>query len=216
MSSAKREKVFCVGRNKTGTTSLKKALHDLGYRVGNQREAELLIEDWGKRDFRRLTEYCKTADAFQDVPFSLPFTFQAMDMAFPGSKFILTIRDSADQWYKSLVRFHSKRVEQRTGQKRLETFEDIKSDPYIYLGYRWRVRELVGVAHNTRVAYPEKKLKDHYNWHNSIIAHYFRHRPNDFLVLNVAKPDSMRKLCDFLSLSYDGRAMPKLNQSRLL
>lgn len=29
-------KVFCIGRNKTGTTSLGKVLEDLGYRLGDQ------------------------------------------------------------------------------------------------------------------------------------------------------------------------------------
>ena len=213
MVSAEKPKVFCVGRNKTGTTSLKKALGDLGYRIGNQRQAEVLIEDWGKRDFRRLVQYCREADAFQDIPFSLPFTFQAMDMAFPNSKFILTIRDSAEQWYKSLVRFHSRRLELRTGEKRVPTLADIQSDPYIYPGYLWRVRELVGFASDSREAYPEKSLKDHYNWHNSIVVHYFRHRPKDLLVLNLARPDSMKKLCGFLGFDYDGRPMPRLNKS---
>ena len=94
-------KIFCIGGNKTGTTSIKKVLEDLGYRIGDQRTAELLMEDWGKRDLRRLIRYCHTADAFQDVPFSYVYTFQAMDAAFPGSKFILTLRNSYDQWYQS-------------------------------------------------------------------------------------------------------------------
>ncbi|MEW6132914.1 MAG: sulfotransferase [Pseudomonadota bacterium] len=102
------KKIFCIGRNKTGTTSLAAALRELGVRVGNQKPAELLLKDWAVRDFRRLVAYCHTAQAFQDIPFSLPYTFQAMDMHFPESKFILTVRDSADQWYHSLVKFHKK------------------------------------------------------------------------------------------------------------
>src|SRR5690606_4675563 len=101
-------KIFCIGRNKTGTTSLKVALRDLGYSIGSQRAAEHLIEDWGQRDFRRLVKLVSTADAFQDIPFSYDYTFQAMDAAFPGSKFILSIRDSPEQWYESLVRFTQK------------------------------------------------------------------------------------------------------------
>lgn len=138
-------KKFIIGRNKTGTTSLKEALTLLGYRVGNQRTAELLMEDWGKRDFRRLIRYCHTADAFQDVPFSYHYTFQALDAAFPGSKFILSVRGSGDEWYQSLVRFHTKRLEKRTGEKRIPTLDDIRQDPYVYPGYLWRVRGLVGV-----------------------------------------------------------------------
>lgn len=126
------KKIFCIGRNKTGTTSLAQALTDLGYRVGDQRTAELLMEDWGQRDFKRIIQYCHTADAFQDIPFSLRYTFQAIDTAFPGSKFILSVRDSADQWYQSLVRFHSMRLENRTGIRRVPSIEDIKEDTYVY------------------------------------------------------------------------------------
>lgn len=90
------EKIFCIGRNKTGTTSLKTALSDLGYRIGNQHRAEQLITHYRDREWKPIVEYCYTADAFQDVPFSLPFTYVVMDRAFPGSKFILSVRDPDD------------------------------------------------------------------------------------------------------------------------
>jgi hypothetical protein len=101
-------KIFCIGLNKTGTTSLKKEMALQGFTVGNQRQAELLFDDWVKRDFRRIVRYCRTARFFQDAPFSYPYTFIALDQAFPGSKFILTVRDNAEQWYNSLIRFHGK------------------------------------------------------------------------------------------------------------
>lgn len=206
-------KIFVIGRNKTGTTSLKEALSLLGYRVGNQRTAELLMEDWGKREFRRLIRYCHTADAFQDVPFSYHYTFQALDAAFPGSKFILSVRGSADEWYQSVVRFHSKRLEERTGEKRIPTLDDIRQDPYVYPGYLWRVRELVGISGGAE-PYPENTLKDYYERHNAIVQDYFRHRPNDLLVINIAEPDSMTKLSKFLGLPDNKIEMPKLNVSK--
>lgn len=42
----------------------------LGYVVGNQHQAELMFDDRVKRDFRRITQYCKTAQFFQDAPIS--------------------------------------------------------------------------------------------------------------------------------------------------
>jgi hypothetical protein len=79
------------------------ALKSLGYRLGNQQEGESLIEDWTKLDFRRLIACCRKSDAFQDSPFSRDCTFQAMDKAFPGSKFIPTMCDSTEQWCESLI-----------------------------------------------------------------------------------------------------------------
>jgi hypothetical protein len=66
LRSVGRTKVFCVGRNKTGATSMAAAFADLGLVVGRQAWAERLAFDWARRDFRRLFRYCLTAQAFQD------------------------------------------------------------------------------------------------------------------------------------------------------
>jgi hypothetical protein len=50
---SRRDKVFCVGASKTGTTSMEALLLRLGYRVAPLAEAERLIHDWAQRDFRR-------------------------------------------------------------------------------------------------------------------------------------------------------------------
>ena len=207
-------KIFVIGRNKTGTTSLQQALSELGYRVGNQYLAESLLEDWGIRDFRKLVHYCHRSDAFQDVPFSYHYTFQAMDAAFPGSKFILSVRGSEEEWYESLIGFAAMIFEKRTGERRVPTVEELKQAPYHREGFAWRKRQLFGIGLNSDEAYPEKELKAYYTRHNDIVIDYFRNRPNDLLVLNVAEPDSMKKLCEFLGHRYDGRGMPRLNTSR--
>ena len=66
-----KEKIFCIGFNKTGTTTLLHTLKELGYKMGNQARGELLFFDWYNRNFNPIVKYCKTADAFQDIPFSL-------------------------------------------------------------------------------------------------------------------------------------------------
>lgn len=108
MKKKDKTKIFCIGRNKTGTTSLKKALKDLGYRVGVQSKAELLLADYSKGKWKSLIKYCKTAEVFQDAPFSWPYTWLILHEHFPGAKFILTTRDSED-WYRSITRFHAKK-----------------------------------------------------------------------------------------------------------
>jgi hypothetical protein len=105
---AGRLKVFCIGLNKTGTTSVKSAFEELNFIVGNEADAKKLLNPWLKRDFKPIVQYCKTAQAFQDSPFSFPYTYIILDYAFPGSKFILTVRDDAEEWYNSITRFHAK------------------------------------------------------------------------------------------------------------
>lgn len=96
-----------------------------------------------------------------------------MDAAFPGSKFILSVRGSADEWYSSLVNFHMMRLQKRTGEKRIPTLEDVKNDPYRYPGYLYRVRQLTVGGADEKDAYPEERLKVYYERNNKIIIDYF-------------------------------------------
>jgi hypothetical protein len=204
----KNKKIFCIGFSKTGTTSMGAALKALGFRLGNQAEAELLIEDWARRDFRSIIRYCKTADAFQDIPFCLPYTYQALDSAFPGSKFILTVRDSSDEWYKSLIRFHTKIV----GKNRTPTACDLKEFSYRYQGWIWRAHQLIYDT-NEDSPYQKGLFIEAYEAHNRNIQDYFRHRQDSLLILNLSCPSAMEALCSFLGLKYEGQNMPHLNRS---
>ena len=132
-------KVFCIGRNKTGTTSIGKALTLLGFTLGKQSIAERLMEDWRKRDFWHIILYCRFADAFQDVPFSLDYTYQVLDEAFPNAKFLLTIRNNSEEWYQSLVKFHTRIVK----KNRLPTPDDLKNFPRVYKGWFWRQHQII-------------------------------------------------------------------------
>lgn len=201
-------KVFCIGMNKTGTTSLEAALTSLGYRLGLQARGEMLLRDWGRRDFRRIIDLCRTADAFQDSPFSRPDTFQAVDAAFPGSKFILSVRTSPDEWFQSLTRFLSKLID----KGRLPTADDLRACEYRYKGYLWEAAQLNGI--DERTLYDRNLYIARYLTHNQSVMDYFRARPADLLMLNVAEPDAMQRLCAFLGRPWGGQAMPYLNRSR--
>ena len=199
--SWKAHKVFGVGRGKTGTTSLAAALNEMGYRVAPQEPAEMLLEEWSRRDFERLKHFCKDYDAFQDVPFCYPFTYQAMDQAFPNAKFVLTVRESADEWYRSLTRFHALPV----GATGVPTAEDIKKHTYRYPGYVWDCQRLLyGISESQ--AYDPTIYKAHYEAHNAAVIDYFRWRPEKLLVLNVKDSDALQKLGRFLSLDVDQNA----------
>jgi hypothetical protein len=205
----RKTKVFCIGRNKTGTTSLKVALKTLGFKIGDQTQGELLLEDWARYDFSRIVELCRTADAFQDIPFSLDLTYSVLDSAFPGSKFILTIRDSADVWYESLTRYHSNLL--RKG--RLPTADDLKWCKYRKRGWLWREEKLVyGIDEST--LYNRELYIQHYETHNRRVMDYFRSRPEDLLVLNLCESNAMKSLGDFIGVDCDGISMPHLNRSR--
>lgn len=188
-------KVFGIGRNKTGTTSLKKAFFDHGFIVGNQAEAEKLVSNYAKNKFDPIISYCKSAQAFQDVPFSYPETYKYLDKAFSNAKFILTIRDSEEQWYDSLLRFHSKKF----GEGKTPTATDLKNAKYVYPGWMWQCNRIL---YDSPESNPYKKdiLIKHYHHHNRSVKEYFNNRPNKLLIINIAEQDAYSKFCDFLEL----------------
>lgn len=198
-----RPKIFCIGRNKTGTTTLFEALQTLGYSMGDQLTAEKMLFDYAKRDFRNLIQYCHSADAFQDVPFSFPYTFIAMDQAFPDSRFILTVRDSAEQWYDSMIRFQSKVHSLPSGTNEanhVPTAEELKNSTRVFPGFAYHTKKIVFNTPDSDL-YNRETLIENYNMHNDMVQDYFRATPEKLLVINVAEPDAYRRLCEFLGIS---------------
>ena len=202
-------KVFCIGRNKTGTTSFAAALNSFGYRLGDQWSAELLIDDWVRRDFNRIVQHCETADAFQDVPFSLDGTYAALDKAFPRSKFVLTVRNNADEWFDSLTRFHTQLI----GKDRLPTADDLREFNYHGPGWMWKAHVAVFGVDETSL-YDRPTYTRQYDAHIREVTTYFRGRPNDLLTLNLGNVAAMELLCRFLGVERSDCEMPHLNCTR--
>lgn len=205
----KKKKIFCIGKNKTGTTSIAVALEEYGFILGNQRKAELLNDAYFEKDFEKIVDYCKSAEAFQDVPFSWPETYKYMDKAFPGSKFILTVRDNPEKWYNSVINFQSK----IWGQGKLPTVEQLKNVSYVYKGWAWsnRVR-LLGITEKDD-PYDKNRLIEDYKKHNKDVISYFKNRENDLLVLNVSEKDAYIKFCQFINKKPKGETFPWANKT---
>lgn len=189
-------KYFCVGRNKTGTTSLKKAFIDLGFIVGDQTVAEELYDLYFFQDnFDKIISYCKTAEVFQDVPFSYFKTVPYIDKSYPNSKFILTIRDDAEQWYNSITRFHSK-LFGKNG--RIPNVEDLKDAKYLRKGFMYNTIKAHGT--NDQDPYNKQIMISHYNKHNRDVIDYFKNRPNDLIIINLSAEGAFKRFADFIGV----------------
>lgn len=205
----KKPKIFGIGVNKTGTTSLKLAMKDLGYTIGYQRKAEVLVEDWGRRNFKRIIRFCYSAEFFQDVPFSLPYTFQALDTEFPDSKFILTVRNSSEEWYSSITRFHAKKWGK---DNKIPSREDLQKANYRGIGRPWRMNRLYYNSPETD-PYNKTSLIKFYETHNQVVIDYFKNRPEKLLVINLTEKNSYGKLCTFLGVSPKSAGFPWANRT---
>lgn len=203
----KNPKIFCIGMGKTGTTSLQAEFIRQGFLVGDQRAAEHLAPNYMKGDFESIIKYCKSARVFQDVPFAWPETFKHLDKAFPDAKFILSVRDSPEQWFNSRVKFDTKRY----GGK-LPSLDDVKNNNYVYPGWSY---DNLQFFHNGDIN--KRYDKDYriagYNKHNAEVKKYFADSKDKLLVLNVGKPEDYLEFCSFMGLSPMGESFPWKNKS---
>lgn len=201
-------KIFCVGRNKTGTTSLKKMFEMYGFKVANQSIAERLDKAYFKRDFQKISKYCEDAEVFQDFPFSYPETFRYMDIAFPNAKFILTIRDNPEQWYDSIKYFYTKLFAKNSEL----TSKDLEEATYVRKG--WMYQNVVE-AFCTPDEDPLNKeiLINSYNSYNENIVQYFKKRNRKLLVINLSDSSSYVDFCNFLNIPKNFESFPWENKT---
>lgn len=202
-------KIFCIGYNKTGTTSLGKALYELGIIIAPQKPAEILINDWGDDEYKNIIKFCKEYQCFQDVPFSLTDSYKYLDKAFPNSKFILTVRDTPDQWYNSIRNFHSKLF--GTGGHP-PTKEDLLTANYVYSGWMWDFMK-IGYGVLDGDVYNKTLLVNSYNLHNESAKDYFKGKSNQYIEINLSERESYKRLCDFLNIQSVKTEFPSVNKT---
>jgi hypothetical protein len=206
-------KVFCIGLNKTGTTSLGAFLEKSGFIVDKQRNGEALLPNYLERDFKSIITHCKNSDAqvFQDVPFSLPYTYGHLDNAFPNSKFILTIRNSNEQWYNSILKFHSDTFNK--GNK--PTYESLVNSTYVYKGWTWDLMNDVFINDNQNT-YDKQSFMEVYDNHIASIKSYFKNKSGKLIIINLSKEVDLEKLCNFLEIQSKHKVFPRITSADIL
>lgn len=91
-------KVFGIGLNKTGTTTLGLCLQHLGYRHTSSNLE--LTKRVAAGDIEPVLDFAREYESFEDWPW--PLIYRELDERFPGSKFILTTRRTPQVWLRSL------------------------------------------------------------------------------------------------------------------
>jgi|688.fasta_scaffold70042_2 hypothetical protein len=177
-------KIFCIGLNKTGTTTLGQCLHILGFR--HQAFDLSLLEQAAIAQYDQLNNKINLFDSFSDWPY--PLLYKYLDRSYPGSRFILTRRSTPEQWLKSLFA-HS-----------------LRTDPFIgtrarSLAYGYPYPHLNPHKHITM-----------YQQHLLYVKEYFADRPADLLELCWEQGSKMNDLCQFLGLQYANHELPHSNK----
>lgn len=164
-----KQKVFCIGFQKTGTSSLRDALKLLGYEVAGVFGRDVKLAELKSRYVEIGLKIANRFDAVQDMPW--PLMYRELDTAFPGSKFILTVRDT-DRWYSSIA-------------------GHFRASPYHLQQLTYGDDAPAPVGH-------EARYRQVYEAHNAAVVAYFADRPDDLLVMRLEDGDGWEKLCPFL------------------
>jgi Sulfotransferase domain len=200
-------KVFGIGANKTGTTTLQQCFHIAGLNVAPQEPGEVLGMQLARGVFDGMRRYIDAFDAFQDAPFAHRTTFAQVDAMYPGSRFVLTVREP-EAWFSSLIRFHKKIMGSDPAAPH-PTREEVTRFAYLYQGYMAEKHEqdiLLRVDDDLRcevdwsLSYKKDHLIARYLERNRLIARHFAQRPKDLLVIDVSQEKTTERLIDFLGL----------------
>lgn len=214
--------MFGIGANKTGSTSLSQVFDDVGLVLAPQAEGELTAAPLSRGNFRPLVDYVAKYDAFQDVPFATKATYAQVDALFPGSKFVLTVRDP-DAWFESFLNHHRRNL--AVSPPRLPVEADFRGPhQHLYDGFRtfkfesdWLLTVDEGSLHcsrDWRLLFDRETFIRAYVRRNTEVVRYFSERPADLLVIDVSRETSTEKIVRFLGLpgSLVGD-MPHLNKA---
>jgi hypothetical protein len=180
LASRSRAKVFCIGFQKTGTTTMRSALEALDYRVAGH----FGVDDPEIRAnaLPNALDLARKYSAFQDNPW--PVLFRDLDQHFPGSRFVLTVRDP-ERWLASVV----------------DHFGDLSTP----------MREWIYGPGSPRGH--EDVYLERFERHNREVRDYFSIRSGDLLEMNIEAGDGWDPLCGFLGLPRPAIPFPHKNKA---
>lgn len=92
------------------------------------------------------------------------------------------------------------------------TAEDLKNASYIYKGRPYRTKKLIHSVNDDDL-YNKDIFIEYYERHNKNLIDYFKHRPEDLLVINLKEKDSYSKFCNFLRIEQKKNEFPWENKT---
>lgn len=185
-------KAFGIGLNKTGTTSLGEALNGLGIKTIHYPFKRAIHQELMAGNYR-----LSILDSYQgivDTPVA-PY-YPQLDREYPGSKFILTLRDP-ESWLRS-IEAHWPVMRQWC-----------ERDPQF-----GRFTDFISAAVYGCIEFNRDRFLYAYENHERNVREYFQGRPDDFLVMDICRGDAWEPLCPFLGVEIPPFPFPHSNRGK--
>jgi hypothetical protein len=166
-------KIFGIGLARTGTTSLCEAMKSLGYSAIHFPRS---IMDIDAHDFSN------------DITVSR--RYKILDVLYPNSKFILTIREMED-WLNSNRRWYEY-------LRANDTYDPDGQEALLHLYGRQEFHDPTWIM----------------GWHTHVngVIDYFQERSSDLLIMNVCGGEGWERLCPFLGRTIPNEPFPRANE----
>lgn len=183
------QRVFCIGMNKTGTSTMKSCFEILNLKpvaspkTINKSDKVVIKEFYSDHNYEALIELAENYQSFEDRPWNMWEAYRHLDQHFPDSLFILTVRHD-DSWWASV-----------------ENWVTVIK-PKIVDRYKMHLR---------CNDYDKESFIESYSRHNKEVVDYFK-GSNKLLIMNLEKGDGWKKLCDFLGKPMPTQAFPHANK----
>ena len=175
-------KVFGIGLNKTGTSSLGRFFEKYGYKMHEDYSCIKINMAFDLRNninmdkATLLLDIVDNYDVFEDWPW--PLVYKQCLEKYPDAKFVLTIRADAEEWFRSLY-YHCKK-----------------------LGPTKQIKSVYG--HYTPNQETKKDFIEYYKHHNANVVQFFKDKPGKLLILSTETDDTeksniLAKFCNLLN-----------------
>jgi len=178
-------KVFGIGLNKTGTSSLGRALKKIGFsrHVGCHLES---LKNLKNGNLNPIFDLVDKNNCFEDWPW--PLMYRELYEKYQDAKFILTTRKTPDIWYESLCK-HATRKGPTEHRK---------------LAY----------GHSMPHDYKEHHIQFYLDHNEEVIEFFENNDPDKLLVVSWENGDGWEEICDFLGKEIPETPFPHLHNSQ--
>lgn len=171
-----RNKVFCIGLHKTGTTTLAHLFEEYGFR-------SIHATDWGSSE-EKLNHFDFFSDGGSHFDHINEFDYRRLFENYPNAKFILQTRDT-EKWVVSKLK--------HAGWNQNTKIEEDNPDKINHAD--WRYKSLLTV---------QKFIEHKFNYERKVLNFFNERAPSRLLVIDITKRatqnEELRKIKDFLSL----------------
>lgn len=194
-------KVFCIGLNKTATSSIVTAWAELGlaqqiYWPERDPQSYAMVLSAFSKNYKLLFDRVDKFTYFKDRPFNTDSMYKLLDKYYLDSKFILTVRDE-DKWWDTVDRWLSNLV------------------PGHHVNERMRLEKIeVYKRHFEATDLSKEQFINYYRKYNQEVRDYFKGNPN-FIEMNLEQGDGWDALCPFLGLPILDKPFPKSNVNNI-